>query len=455
MPVYSPEAFLRIFSVFTMVGVSAWLLYLDRRSPLHLTFAGFLVMRAIILAAPWLIENPSLAAPTAYAAPLVQILLPFLVPLFLFNFQRCHCIAHVHGSWHEKPLTFFYIVSPFVFAGLYLFQPTLYADDLAQTFLDPRLANVGPLYATRGLDLLAFGFFGLIFFREIAESPTPLHRYSYLSVSLGFTLTALYEGLAYPIVMLITTPHPAALPWPILTSFVWSLAAAAIAIGIGAGFNRLTKQSAEDVVRALRRPVLGSLSVAALSALLLAPLSMASPVAARHAADVLLGFWSLSIPVLVSYAILRHHLFDIDLKFRLTIKRGIVAAAFVAVFFAASEGTQIVLQERWGPIAGIAASSVVVLFLAPLQRRAERFAEAAVPMAQPTNAWSAPERKVFYREQIHIAWGDGGLNPKERALLLNLRKKLELTAEEAEQIEASALAEHWVVPPGAPHASHA
>ncbi|MBI2077735.1 MAG: hypothetical protein HYT80_05095 [Euryarchaeota archaeon] len=456
---FAPEAFLRVLSVLTMLGLAGWLLYLDRRSPLHLTFSGFLVMRAVLLASPFLAESQALAPTVGHAAALVQILAPFLVPFFLYNFQRCHCIAHVHGSYHEKPLLWFYMVSPFVFAALFLLWPDLYAMDRALVLLDPVAAGVGPLYATRGLDLLAFAFFGLLFFVEIAESPTPLHRYSYLSVSLGFTITALYEGLAYPLVTFVTAPGPSALPWPVLLGFVWSLGAAAIALRVGLGFNRLTVRSPEPAVRALRRPVLGTLCAAAISAMVVAPIGMASPLVARHTAAILLGLFSFAIPVLVSYAILRHHLFDIDLKFRLTIKRGVVAAAFVAVFFAASEGTQAVLQDRWGPVAGIAASSLVVLFLAPLQRRAERFAEAAVPMAQPTNAWSLDERKVFYREQVHIAWGDGGLNKKERALLLNLRAKLGLSAEEAERIEGAALGEHWVQPapgvlPGTSTPSH-
>lgn len=444
---YAPEVFLRVVAVALMLGVAAWLLWLNRRSALHLTFAGFLVMRAMLVSAPLLSQEPVVASVAAFVVPSVQILISFLVPFFLYNFQKCHCIMHAHGASSEGLVLRFYMVAPILLAAVYLWRPDLYATDRIAALSSPIGAGIGPLYATRGLDLFAYALLGLLFQKEVADSPTPIHRYSYLSVSLGFALTAFFEGLAYPIHTFLTFAGRPPLDVALLLSLGFSLAAAAVATRVVLRFRHHLQASPDATVRSLTRPIRGLFAAALLSVLLLGAAAIVSITALQNANGILVPLWSLALPVLVTYAILRHHLFDIDLKFRLTIKRGLVAAVFVAVFFVASEGTQAFLQHKWGTAFGVAASAIVVLFLAPLQRRAERFAEAAVPIATSTASWSQPERATFYREQVHIAWGDGAMNAKERALLLNLREKLGLPAEEAEAIERQALNEHWLKRP--------
>jgi len=82
---------------------------------------------------------------------------------------------------------------------------------------------------------------------------------------------------------------------------------------------------------------------------------------------------------LIAYGILRSHLFDIDLRIRRTLKQSTVAAAFVAIIYLMSEGASRLPSSELGNVAGLLAAALVVFFLAPLQRFADRVASAAMP----------------------------------------------------------------------------
>ena len=86
----------------------------------------------------------------------------------------------------------------------------------------------------------------------------------------------------------------------------------------------------------------------------------------------------LAVP-LIAYGVLRTQLFDIDLKIRWTIKQSTLAGIFVALMFLISEGASKFLEAELGNWAGLLAATVVVFFLAPLQRFSERIASAAMP----------------------------------------------------------------------------
>ena len=81
---------------------------------------------------------------------------------------------------------------------------------------------------------------------------------------------------------------------------------------------------------------------------------------------------------LIAYGILRTQLFDIDLRIRWTIKQSTLAAAVVALVYALSEGASRLLSNELGNVAGLLGAAVVVFFLAPLQRFAERVATVAM-----------------------------------------------------------------------------
>ncbi|HVM45759.1 MAG TPA: hypothetical protein VM582_07460 [Candidatus Thermoplasmatota archaeon] len=140
--------------------------------------------------------------------------------------------------------------------------------------------------------------------------------------------------------------------------------------------------------------------------------------------------------LLLAYAMVRHHLLGVDVKLRWTISRGTTAAVFVAVFFLVSEGAQEFFELRTGSgYWGIAAASVLVFAIAPIQRLAERVAEHAVPPAQP------PRREETYRATLRRFLRDGAATHEEERVLANLAADLGIDAARAFELRAQVQAE--------------
>jgi len=142
----------------------------------------------------------------------------------------------------------------------------------------------------------------------------------------------------------------------------------------------------------------------------------------------------LAVP-LIAYGILRSHLFDIDLRIRWTIKQSTLAAAVVAIIYALSEGASRLLSSELGSVAGLLAAALVVFFLAPLQRFADRVASAAMPNTQNTPEYAAHRKLQVYESAIAEALQGGGISEKERALLNRLRDTLGIAKADADAIE--------------------
>lgn len=139
---------------------------------------------------------------------------------------------------------------------------------------------------------------------------------------------------------------------------------------------------------------------------------------------------------LITYGILRAHLFDIDLRVQWTIKQSTVASVFVAIFYLVSEGANRYLSSELGNIAGLLAAALVMFFLAPLQRFADRVASAAMPNTQNTAEYAAFRKMQVYEEALAEAHYEGGVTAKERALLDRLRDTLGISAVDARSIES-------------------
>jgi hypothetical protein len=137
---------------------------------------------------------------------------------------------------------------------------------------------------------------------------------------------------------------------------------------------------------------------------------------------------------LIAYGILRTQLFDIDLHIRWTIKQSTLAAAVVAIVYVASEGASRYLSNELGNVAGLLAAAVVVFFLAPLQRLAERVAAVAMPNTHNTPEYAAFRKLQVYEAAVAEAL-PGGVSEKERALLRRLQESLGVSGEDAAAIE--------------------
>ncbi|MCA1812799.1 MAG: hypothetical protein LC624_02475 [Halobacteriales archaeon] len=139
--------------------------------------------------------------------------------------------------------------------------------------------------------------------------------------------------------------------------------------------------------------------------------------------------------LVLAYAILRHQLLGIDVRVKWTLRQSTVAAAFIGVFFVVSNGAQTLFQSTLGPYLGIAAAGLLIFAIAPLQRAAERLADAAMPGVKPAGDMGPDERTRAYRDAARVPWADGAISKDERALLDQLRETFGLSYEEAALLE--------------------
>jgi hypothetical protein len=152
---------------------------------------------------------------------------------------------------------------------------------------------------------------------------------------------------------------------------------------------------------------------------------------------VQLAVWALLVYVaMTAYGIAVYHLFDIELRLKWTLERGTLAAAFIAVFFVVSEGAATILSDRLGTLAGLLATGLLVFALAPLQRSAERLADAALPAVQDTPEYRAYRRLQIYGEALTDARASGSVTPAGRLALEKLRESLGLDKEAAAELES-------------------
>jgi hypothetical protein len=146
----------------------------------------------------------------------------------------------------------------------------------------------------------------------------------------------------------------------------------------------------------------------------------------------------LAVP-LIAYGILRSQLFDIDLRIRWTIKQSTLAAVFVAIVYLISEGADRYLSSELGSLPGLLASAMVVFFLAPLQRFAERIASIAMPNTENTLEYAAFRKLQVYESALSDALQDTQISATERSLLNTLRDTLGISIADAETMETELL----------------
>ncbi len=137
----------------------------------------------------------------------------------------------------------------------------------------------------------------------------------------------------------------------------------------------------------------------------------------------------------LAVGLLRGQILDFDLKVRATVSQGTMTALVVAIFVVATQVAQHWLNAEFGWVVGVVMAGVLVFLRDPMQKLTNRVANRLVPGARPTAEQPAGHRTDFYREQVALAWQDGTVGPKERAILRNLRERLGLSLEEAGRIE--------------------
>jgi len=143
---------------------------------------------------------------------------------------------------------------------------------------------------------------------------------------------------------------------------------------------------------------------------------------------------------LVAYGVLRTQLFDVDLRIKRVLKRGTVAAAFVATFFVISELAGNYLSSHFGTVLGVLGTGTLVFFFDSIQRGAERVSNAAMPNTVATPEYEAFRKLTVYDSALHAAFEDGQISERQRRVLNSMIETLGIDRQTAQRMEDDLLA---------------
>lgn len=148
--------------------------------------------------------------------------------------------------------------------------------------------------------------------------------------------------------------------------------------------------------------------------------------------------WLVYLP-LVAYGMLKHQLFDIDLRVKRTVQRSTVLGAFAGAFFIGGETLEQILPIE-DFILGLAAAAAVGLAFRPVQRGAMWLADRVMPGVANSADYLSERKYTVYRDAIEGALADGDISERERGILAKLRESLDIESEAARRIEAETAA---------------
>lgn len=159
-------------------------------------------------------------------------------------------------------------------------------------------------------------------------------------------------------------------------------------------------------------------------------------------ADAQLGFFAFPMTeiifaVLLAYGILKVHLFDIDLRIKRGFARGILTTVFLATVLIVGQLVQNATTTTFGVVGGAVVAGFLLLLIRPLDRAANRLADAAMPHVRDTPGYAAFRKFEVYKaavEELSV----GGVSAKERRALDALRTKLGIAAADAKAMERDA-----------------
>lgn len=421
------------------LALSLVLLALDARDRVNRVFAAFLFFRGVgMIVGPWRTSGAEGATVVLNFLPYALIPLVPLLAYFAFAYPKPRGPARFRGAGIGVAALVVALEAAYFFAhdSVWTFEATTAPPTFATAAPGVDYTSFGPLVLLIGLVPLTNALVGLAFARNADAAVASSRRYSAILVSAGFTLNALFDAtnLLVALRTLVVDGEPF-LWWPWGWAYVVFPALAAFP-AVAAVFLvvRHGERHREDRGWSLRFAAGAALAVG--SALGVAALGNAAVYRNLPLAGFAIGAWRLVLPALVTYALLRHQLFDIDLKVKAGLRASTVAAAFLAVFFTVSELAANVIQETVGTVLGIGAAVGMAFALRPVERMAEGLAHRIMPGVRPVENLRPDERETFYREQLELALEDGNLGAKERAMLDKLRERLGLSPDATRRIEA-------------------
>ena len=428
----------QFLSAGALVGVAVWLFLLDPGRTLNRAFAFFLLVRGMrtIAASFALMVNPPLDV--AYWAT-VRNHLDFAATGALAYFAVAYWAPRRRWAPAAKlAIVIAAAACSFLYAG----------DHCLESCTLPDGYHVGPFVMIRAASQIAMSLLGLLFAITWALDRVPAASRSTLFLSAGLALTPLLDSSAYVTVLIdegfASVADRNGVGTIGVALAIGSTVPPALSLAAVVLWGLESRRQARDqaVVRRL---------------LVIAAAVITSGVVAHFVQDLppvggfdsgafafffIFGVWRLALPLFVIYALVRHHLFDLDWRLRIGLQRGTMATLALGVFFAGAQIIEGLLEnylEGFGQqsikYAGAALLGLTVYLMYPLQRLVERFARRALPDPRPIGDLSGKERLSLYTEHAAIAWQDGVLSRKERILLDHLRSRLHLSADQTHAVE--------------------
>lgn len=138
--------------------------------------------------------------------------------------------------------------------------------------------------------------------------------------------------------------------------------------------------------------------------------------------------------LLLAYAILKHQLFDIDLKIKFALRQSSVAMVFAAAFFLGQEAVEAFISGS-GTLYGIGTALVVAIAFRPIQAWGGRVANLVMPHVHDSPDYRAQRKRAIYAAALESAGVDGVILQEERRVLERLRDDLTIGAPEAKRME--------------------
>ncbi len=208
-------------------------------------------------------------------------------------------------------------------------------------------------------------------------------------------------------------------------------------VGLSFSISAL-RQSRTEIRREQARAYLIAFGFRDVAFLLSAVLfTVVAPTARYFHVFFLLAFpitWLIYYP-LVAWGILKHQLFDIELRVKRGVQRSVVAAAIAGAFFVGTYALEQFFAVN-NFVLGLLAAAIVTAAIQPLQRLAARIADGVMPGVGTSEGYIIERKHEVYRNAIEAAMQDGTVTEKERAILSQLQTSLDLMAVEAQRIEA-------------------
>lgn len=426
--VFDLGALPQFLAVAGMLGLGVLLLALHFESRANRVFSLFLILRGLSMlsATEWQLtrfSQPEVSAFWVGLFPYFTIAAPIVLAYFVWIYPRPR--RRFDPDWVPFALVVGAIA---VLEAAYLLDPSLWGTFAVSAEGNLETVDQGPLNGMLGLLFLAYAVAGLAFAMDATDAGAGSQRRSLVLVSLAFTSNAIFDGVGSSLIVFDLYPFafdPGMSQYLATVSLVPALAAPAVL-----ALDAYRVGDAQTRRHALGYGVVCALSAAvALGATFLTSFGNIFLVAT--------GILRLALPALVAYALLRHQLFDIDVKVRLGLEGGTVAGVFTAGYFVASELLEQVVPVE-GAWLGVLAAAAIALALKPIHRMAHRLAMRVLPASEPIEDLDEAEGVDLYRQQAQIVWSDRNVTDKERRALDNLRSRLGLEDRMADRIEAEA-----------------